>query len=71
MQSMRKIAICWFRLLLTNHHYDEDVANEAGDKDDGECDGDEEERESSDHVLILLIEVDNLAGVVLVHTNLL
>ena len=49
--------------VITDHHNDEDVADEAGDEDDGERDGNKEKSESSDHVLILLVETDDLSGV--------
>ena len=49
--------------VITDHDNDEDVADEAGDEDDGERDGNKEKSKSSDHVLILLVEINDLSGV--------
>ena len=46
-----------------HHHNDEDVADEAGDENDGEGDGNKEESQSPDHLLILVIEDCQLCGV--------
>lgn len=47
----------------THHHNDKDVADETGNENDGEGDGNKEESQSPDHLLILVIEYRHLGGV--------
>ena len=56
--------------MLTHNCDDEDVSDEAQDKDDGEGDGDKEECQPPDHGLTLLIHRD-FGGVVHVPRDLL
>ena len=59
-----------YYVMLTHNCDDEDVSDEAQDKDDGEGDGDKEECQPPDHSLALLIHPD-FGGVVHVPRDLL